>query len=171
MSIPLYTAMLRSRKIVPQRSIGEVLKTKIFLDAMIYGVAGLRAAVTNREGVDRLMFGEYYNHSAMDLDRRLIFLPSADWWGKRLTRCIYEVQGYWWKIWRWWRGFVCCAGWKCCPYSQYRARQHIRRGTDHTRQPLDVSQLAYHFSHQYTDVPLILLTWFLSNSSKHCRGV
>lgn len=43
----------------PQRSIGEVLKTNIFLDAVIYGVAGLRAAVTVGGGAERLMFGKY----------------------------------------------------------------------------------------------------------------
>lgn len=41
----------------PQRSIWEILKTNIFLDAVVYGVAGLKAAVTVGGGSDRLMFG------------------------------------------------------------------------------------------------------------------
>ncbi|KAJ5757457.1 uncharacterized protein N7511_006151 [Penicillium nucicola] len=41
----------------PQRSIWEVLKTNILLDAVVYGVAGLKAAVTVGGGTDRLMFG------------------------------------------------------------------------------------------------------------------
>ncbi|KAJ5356158.1 Amidohydrolase 2 [Penicillium concentricum] len=41
----------------PQRSIWEVLKTNIFLDAVVYGTAGLKAAVAAGEGTDRLMFG------------------------------------------------------------------------------------------------------------------
>ncbi|OGE57925.1 hypothetical protein PENARI_c001G12175 [Penicillium arizonense] len=41
----------------PQRSIWEVLKTNIFLDAVVYGVAGLKAAATVGGGTDRLMFG------------------------------------------------------------------------------------------------------------------
>jgi predicted TIM-barrel fold metal-dependent hydrolase len=43
----------------PQRSIWDVLKTNIFLDAVVYGVAGLKAAVTVGGGTDRLMFGMY----------------------------------------------------------------------------------------------------------------
>jgi hypothetical protein len=46
----------------PQRSIWEVLKTNIFLDAVVYGVAGLKAAVTVGGGTDRLMFGEFFIH-------------------------------------------------------------------------------------------------------------
>ncbi|KAJ5312540.1 hypothetical protein PENANT_c007G01885 [Penicillium antarcticum] len=41
----------------PQRSIWEILKTNIFLDAVVYGVAGLKAAVTVGGATDRLMFG------------------------------------------------------------------------------------------------------------------
>jgi predicted TIM-barrel fold metal-dependent hydrolase len=44
----------------PQRSIWEVLKSNIFLDAVVYGVAGLKAAVTAGGGTERLMFGEYF---------------------------------------------------------------------------------------------------------------
>ncbi|KAJ5456743.1 hypothetical protein N7530_012017 [Penicillium desertorum] len=40
----------------PQRSIWDVLKTNIFLDAVVYGTAGLKAAVA-AGGTDRLMFG------------------------------------------------------------------------------------------------------------------
>jgi predicted TIM-barrel fold metal-dependent hydrolase len=46
----------------PQRSIWEVLKTNIFLDAVVYGIAGLKAAVTVGGGTDRLMFGEFFIH-------------------------------------------------------------------------------------------------------------
>jgi predicted TIM-barrel fold metal-dependent hydrolase len=41
----------------PQRSIWDVLKTNIFLDAVVYGTAGLKAAVA-AAGTDRLMFGK-----------------------------------------------------------------------------------------------------------------
>ncbi|KAJ5121489.1 Amidohydrolase 2 [Penicillium bovifimosum] len=41
----------------PKRSIWEVLKTNIFLDAVVYGTAGLKAAAAAGEGTDRLMFG------------------------------------------------------------------------------------------------------------------
>ncbi|KAJ5558404.1 Amidohydrolase 2 [Penicillium sp. DV-2018c] len=41
----------------PRRSIWEVLKTNIFLDAVVYGTAGLKAAAAAGEGTDRLMFG------------------------------------------------------------------------------------------------------------------
>ncbi|KKK17745.1 hypothetical protein ARAM_001339 [Aspergillus rambellii] len=40
----------------PQRSIWEVLKENIYLDAVVYGKAGLKAAVT-ASGSDRLLFG------------------------------------------------------------------------------------------------------------------
>ncbi|CAG8014877.1 unnamed protein product [Penicillium nalgiovense] len=40
----------------PQRSIWDVLKTNIFLDAVVYGTPGLKAAVA-AGGTDRLMFG------------------------------------------------------------------------------------------------------------------
>lgn len=41
----------------PQRSIWDVLKTNIFLDAVVYGTPGLKAAVA-AGGTDRLMFGK-----------------------------------------------------------------------------------------------------------------
>ncbi|KAL2221760.1 hypothetical protein M432DRAFT_193264 [Thermoascus aurantiacus ATCC 26904] len=41
----------------PQRSVWDVLKTNIFLDAVVYGEAGLKAAVHAAGGVDRLLFG------------------------------------------------------------------------------------------------------------------
>lgn len=41
----------------PQRSIWDVLKTNIYLDAVVYGTAGLRAAV-EAGASDRLLFGE-----------------------------------------------------------------------------------------------------------------
>lgn len=43
----------------PQRSIWDVLKMNIWLDAVIYGTAGLKGAIeaAGPEGVDRLMFG------------------------------------------------------------------------------------------------------------------
>lgn len=40
----------------PQRSIWDVLKSNIYLDAVIYGSAGLKAAI-EAGGIDRLMFG------------------------------------------------------------------------------------------------------------------
>ncbi|GES59788.1 2-amino-3-carboxymuconate-6-semialdehyde decarboxylase [Aspergillus terreus] len=40
----------------PQRSVWEVLKTNIYLDAVVYGTAGLNAAMT-ASGADRLLFG------------------------------------------------------------------------------------------------------------------
>ncbi|KAJ5893457.1 2-amino-3-carboxymuconate-6-semialdehyde decarboxylase [Penicillium taxi] len=41
----------------PQRSVWDVLKTNIYLDAVVYGTAGLKAAVEAGGGSDRLMFG------------------------------------------------------------------------------------------------------------------
>lgn len=41
----------------PQRSIWDVLKTNIYHDAVVYGTAGLKAAV-EAGGSDRLIFGE-----------------------------------------------------------------------------------------------------------------
>lgn len=41
----------------PQRSVWDVLQTNIYLDAVVYGTAGLKAAVTAAGGADRLMFG------------------------------------------------------------------------------------------------------------------
>ncbi|KAF9893253.1 hypothetical protein FE257_011683 [Aspergillus nanangensis] len=40
----------------PQRSVWDVLKTNIYLDAVVYGTAGLNAAMT-ASGTDRLLFG------------------------------------------------------------------------------------------------------------------
>lgn len=40
----------------PQRSVWDVLKTNIYLDAVVYGAAGLKAAVA-AAGSDRLLFG------------------------------------------------------------------------------------------------------------------
>ncbi|KAJ5152297.1 2-amino-3-carboxymuconate-6-semialdehyde decarboxylase [Penicillium capsulatum] len=41
----------------PHRSIWNVLKTNIYLDSVVYGAAGLQAAIEAGGGVDRLMFG------------------------------------------------------------------------------------------------------------------
>ncbi|PYI08999.1 2-amino-3-carboxymuconate-6-semialdehyde decarboxylase [Aspergillus sclerotiicarbonarius CBS 121057] len=41
----------------PQRSVWDVLNTNIYLDAVVYGTAGLKAAVTAAGGADRLLFG------------------------------------------------------------------------------------------------------------------
>lgn len=41
----------------PQRSIWDVLKNNIYLDAVIYGQPGLKAAIEAAGSVDRLMFG------------------------------------------------------------------------------------------------------------------
>lgn len=41
----------------PQRSIWDVLKTNIYLDAVVYGEAGLKAAI-QASGPDRLLFGK-----------------------------------------------------------------------------------------------------------------
>ncbi|KAL1966833.1 hypothetical protein VTN77DRAFT_3798 [Rasamsonia byssochlamydoides] len=41
----------------PQRSVWDVLKTNIYLDAVVYGEAGLKAAVQAAGGSDRLLFG------------------------------------------------------------------------------------------------------------------
>ncbi|RAK99456.1 amidohydrolase family protein [Aspergillus ibericus CBS 121593] len=41
----------------PQRSVWDVLNTNIYLDAVVYGTAGLKAAVTAAGGTDRLLFG------------------------------------------------------------------------------------------------------------------
>jgi hypothetical protein len=42
----------------PQRSIWEILKTNIYLDAVVYGKAGLQAAIA-AGSTDRLLFGEF----------------------------------------------------------------------------------------------------------------
>ncbi|KAI9928217.1 hypothetical protein ASPWEDRAFT_170785 [Aspergillus wentii DTO 134E9] len=41
----------------PQRSVWDILKTNIYLDAVVYSTAGLNAAVTASGGTDRLLFG------------------------------------------------------------------------------------------------------------------
>ncbi|PWY67170.1 2-amino-3-carboxymuconate-6-semialdehyde decarboxylase [Aspergillus heteromorphus CBS 117.55] len=41
----------------PQRSVWDVLNTNIYLDAVVYSTAGLKAAVTAAGGADRLLFG------------------------------------------------------------------------------------------------------------------
>lgn len=41
----------------PSRSVWDVLKTNIYLDAVIYGVPGLKAAVAASGGADRVLFG------------------------------------------------------------------------------------------------------------------
>ncbi|OJZ84775.1 hypothetical protein ASPFODRAFT_139198 [Aspergillus luchuensis CBS 106.47] len=41
----------------PQRSVWDVLSTNIYLDAVVYGTAGLKAAVAAAGGSDRLLFG------------------------------------------------------------------------------------------------------------------
>lgn len=43
----------------PLRNVWDVLKTNIFLDAVVYGEAGLKAAVHAAGGADRLLFGEF----------------------------------------------------------------------------------------------------------------
>lgn len=43
----------------PQRSVWDVLSTNIYLDAVVYGTAGLKAAVTAAGGSDRLLFGTF----------------------------------------------------------------------------------------------------------------
>lgn len=42
----------------PQRSVWDVLKTNIYLDAVVYGVPGLKAAVAASGGTDRILFGK-----------------------------------------------------------------------------------------------------------------
>lgn len=42
----------------PQRSIWDVLASNIYLDAVVYGTPGLKAAVEAAGGADRLLFGE-----------------------------------------------------------------------------------------------------------------
>lgn len=42
----------------PQRSIWDVLRTNIYLDAVVYGTAGLKAAVAAGGSSDRLLFGK-----------------------------------------------------------------------------------------------------------------
>ncbi|OJJ50992.1 hypothetical protein ASPZODRAFT_303785 [Penicilliopsis zonata CBS 506.65] len=41
----------------PQRSVWDILRTNIYLDAVVYGKAGLEAAVQASGGADRLLFG------------------------------------------------------------------------------------------------------------------
>jgi predicted TIM-barrel fold metal-dependent hydrolase len=41
----------------PTRSIWDVLKSNIYLDAVVYGEAGLKAAIQS-SGADRLLFGK-----------------------------------------------------------------------------------------------------------------
>ncbi|KAL1855975.1 hypothetical protein Plec18170_003842 [Paecilomyces lecythidis] len=41
----------------PSRSVWDVLKTNIYLDAVVYGEAGLKAAIHAAGGPDRLLFG------------------------------------------------------------------------------------------------------------------
>ena len=43
----------------PQRSVWDVLKTNIYLDAVVYGAAGLKAAVTAAGASGRLLFGMF----------------------------------------------------------------------------------------------------------------
>ncbi|KAA8652589.1 amidohydrolase family protein [Aspergillus tanneri] len=50
----------------PQRSVWDVLKTNIFLDAVVYGTAGLKAAVEASGGADRLLFGMMNFDGALD---------------------------------------------------------------------------------------------------------
>ncbi|CAG8256290.1 unnamed protein product [Penicillium salamii] len=61
----------------PQRSIWEVLKANIFLDAVVYGVAGLKAAVAVGGGSDRLMFGKCPDLSD-DIDSKLTCHTGTD---------------------------------------------------------------------------------------------
>lgn len=42
----------------PQRSVWDVLKTNIYLDAVVYGVPGLKAAVAASGGTSRVLFGK-----------------------------------------------------------------------------------------------------------------
>lgn len=44
----------------PQRSVSDVLKTNIYLDAVVYGVPGLKAAVAASGETDRVLFGETF---------------------------------------------------------------------------------------------------------------
>lgn len=44
----------------PQRSVWDVLKTNIYLDAVVYGAAGLKAAVTAAGASGRLLFGMFF---------------------------------------------------------------------------------------------------------------
>ena len=53
-------------KLENRRKIWDILKKNIYLDAVIYGEAGLKAAV-DVSGADRLMFGEQHQH------------PSCQW--------------------------------------------------------------------------------------------
>ena len=41
----------------PQRSVWDILESNIYLDAVVYGIPGLKAAVTAAGNTDRLMFG------------------------------------------------------------------------------------------------------------------
>jgi aminocarboxymuconate-semialdehyde decarboxylase len=52
---------------VGRRNIWDILKTNIYLDAVIYSEVGLRAAM-NASGADRLMFGEYCQISSRRSD-------------------------------------------------------------------------------------------------------
>lgn len=68
----------------PQRSVWEVLKTNIFLDAVVYGTAGLKAAVAAGGGTDRLMFGEFLvsyvvgsRSDRANLTSQVLIIPSS----------------------------------------------------------------------------------------------
>lgn len=52
-----HDAHMKKEDSAPKRSLWEVLKKNIYLDAVIYGKTGLEAAV-DASGTDRLMFGE-----------------------------------------------------------------------------------------------------------------
>ncbi|KAJ5587399.1 2-amino-3-carboxymuconate-6-semialdehyde decarboxylase [Penicillium hispanicum] len=51
----------------PQRSVWDVLKTNIFLDAVVYGAAGLKAAAV-AGAADRLLFGKQPSLIAMEIE-------------------------------------------------------------------------------------------------------
>lgn len=85
----------------PQRSVWNVLKANIYLDAVVYGAAGLKAAVTAADGSDRLLFGlaiplfQILKKSlTCDGRDRSSILPSIGRQRERLmAKCDYKLSG------------------------------------------------------------------------------
>lgn len=88
-------------RVEKMRSVWEVLRKNVYLDAVVYSEVGLKAAV-EASGADRLMFGEGFSTTALCLWEKLLmrdrygssFLPSLGWGGDGVVERQDKLRSY-----------------------------------------------------------------------------
>jgi aminocarboxymuconate-semialdehyde decarboxylase len=87
----------KAGKIVGRRDVWEILKTNIYLDAVIYSEVGLKAAI-DASGADRLMFGKFkYSPGILILRaeqfrHRSSILSAFRRGNRRVAQCYCKLQ-------------------------------------------------------------------------------